>query len=86
VGWKWCTDSFNEDDRHALRVGAFFTIAARPQGVSLFLAERRADSAQKHFAVAFFGYHLQGRDNYADCYSKRFVERRTDLAWGVYQR
>jgi predicted dienelactone hydrolase len=39
----------------------------------------------KHFAVAFFGEHLQGRANYADYYSKRFVERRANLAWGVYQ-
>jgi len=39
----------------------------------------------KHFAVAFFGYHLQGRNNYAGYFSKRFVTRQTGLAWGVYQ-
>jgi len=39
----------------------------------------------KHFAVAFFGYHLQGRNNYASYFSKRFVARQTGLAWGVYQ-
>jgi predicted dienelactone hydrolase len=39
----------------------------------------------KHFAVAFFGYHLQGRKDYASYVSKRFVTRQTGLAWGVYQ-
>ncbi len=38
----------------------------------------------KHFAVAFFGYHLQGREDFADYFSKDFVELFDDLAWGVY--
>jgi predicted dienelactone hydrolase len=36
-----------------------------------------------HFAVAFFGVHLQGRDDYAQYYSEEFVARYPDLAWGV---
>jgi predicted dienelactone hydrolase len=37
-----------------------------------------------HFAVAFFGYHLQGREDLAAYFSKDFVVRHADLAWGVY--
>lgn len=38
----------------------------------------------KHFAVAFFGYHLQGREDYAYYFSEDFVSQFDDLAWGVY--
>lgn len=38
----------------------------------------------KHFAVAFFGYHLQGRSDYAEYFSEKFVKRSDGLAWGVY--
>jgi len=37
-----------------------------------------------HFAVAFFGYYLQGRDAYADYFSEDFVAQFDDLAWGIY--
>jgi predicted dienelactone hydrolase len=37
-----------------------------------------------HFAVAFFGYHLQNRDEYAKYFSEDFVSQQTGLAWGVY--
>ena len=37
-----------------------------------------------HFAVAFFGYHLQGRQDMARYFSKDFVGKHDDLAWGVY--
>jgi len=36
-----------------------------------------------HFAVAFFGYHLQGRKDYAQYFSQEFVEQHQDLAWGI---
>jgi predicted dienelactone hydrolase len=36
-----------------------------------------------HFAVAFFGYHLQGRKDLAYCFSEDFVAQHDDLAWGV---
>jgi predicted dienelactone hydrolase len=37
-----------------------------------------------HFAVAFFGHHLQGRDELAQYYSEAFVAGHDDLAWGVH--
>jgi predicted dienelactone hydrolase len=39
-----------------------------------------------HFAVAFFGYHLQGREAYADYFSVDFVSRYADLAWGLSEK
>jgi predicted dienelactone hydrolase len=38
-----------------------------------------------YFAVAFFGYHLQGRQDYAAYFSEDFVAQQGDLAWGVYE-
>lgn len=38
----------------------------------------------KHFATAFFGYHLQGRADYAEYFSPEFVAQYAELAWGVY--
>jgi predicted dienelactone hydrolase len=38
----------------------------------------------QHFATAFFGYYLQGREDYAEYFSEDFVEQYNDLAWGVY--
>ena len=38
-----------------------------------------------HFAVAFFGYHLRGREDYAAYLSQESVEQHEDLAWGVYE-
>jgi predicted dienelactone hydrolase len=40
-------------------------------------------SRMAHFAVAFFGYHLQGRDDWAEYFSEDFVAQHDDLAWGV---
>jgi predicted dienelactone hydrolase len=37
-----------------------------------------------HFAVAFFGYHLQGRQDLAYYFSEGFVALHDDLAWGEY--
>ncbi len=37
-----------------------------------------------HFAVAFFGYHLHGYEDYAKYFSKEFVDQYQDLFWGVY--
>ena len=36
----------------------------------------------QHFATAFFGYYLQGRQDYAEYFSQEFVEQYEDLAWG----
>lgn len=38
----------------------------------------------KHFATAFFGYYLQGQQDYLKYFSEDFVSRRENLAWGVY--
>jgi predicted dienelactone hydrolase len=38
-----------------------------------------------HFAVAFFGYHLQGRNDLAQYFSEDFVAQHDDLAWGAYE-
>lgn len=39
----------------------------------------------QHFAAAFFGYHLQGKTEYADYFSRQFVQRHDGLAWGIYR-
>jgi predicted dienelactone hydrolase len=39
-----------------------------------------------HFAVAFFGYYLQGHEEYADYFSEDFVSQFDDLYWGVYPK
>lgn len=38
-----------------------------------------------HFATAFFGYHLQGNQNYTRFFSEDFVNEHEDLFWGVYE-
>jgi hypothetical protein len=43
-------------------------------------------SRMAHFAVAFFGYYLQGRDDLAWYFSEEFVSQHPDLAWGVYKQ
>jgi predicted dienelactone hydrolase len=37
-----------------------------------------------HFATAFFGYYLQGRDEYEFYFSENFINQFDDLAWGIY--
>jgi len=53
-----------------------------PDHMMVFNTEMRARMA--HFAVAFFGYHLQGRGDLAWYFSEEFVAQHDDLAWGVY--
>ena len=38
-----------------------------------------------HFAVAFFGTHLQGRQDLVQYFSEDFVSPFDNLAWGVVQ-
>lgn len=38
----------------------------------------------RHFATAYFGAYLQGRQDYAEYFSEDFVAQFDDLAWGVY--
>jgi predicted dienelactone hydrolase len=42
-------------------------------------------NSMKHFAVAFFGYYLQGRADYRDYFSEEFVNQFDNLAWGIYR-
>ena len=37
-----------------------------------------------HFVTAFLGYHLKGREDFADFFSEDYVSQYDDLAWGVY--
>jgi len=39
-----------------------------------------------NFAVAFFGYYLQGKQEYQAYFSRDFITKYPDLAWGVYQK
>ncbi len=38
-----------------------------------------------HFAAAFFGTHLQRREDLSYYFSEDFVALHDDLAWGVYE-
>jgi predicted dienelactone hydrolase len=51
----------------------------------MMIYEQDMVARMTHFAVAFFGYHLQGRQDYAEYFSEDFVTQHDDLAWGVYQ-
>ncbi len=37
----------------------------------------------RHFAIAFFGYHLQGKQGYAQYFSEEFVNGLDGMLWGV---
>lgn len=52
----------------------------------LMVFESEPANRMKHFAVAFFGYYLQGREDYAEYFSEDFVSQVDDLAWGDYKR
>jgi predicted dienelactone hydrolase len=52
----------------------------------MMVTESEPAKRMKHFAVAFFGYYLQGHEDYADYFSENFVSRVNDLAWGVYKK
>lgn len=40
----------------------------------------------KHFALGFFGYHLQGQEAYTRQFSRWFVFWREGLTWGVVDK
>jgi len=52
----------------------------------LMVFEPESAKRMNHFATAFFGYHLQGREDYARYFSQDFVAQFDDLAWGVYKK
>jgi predicted dienelactone hydrolase len=49
----------------------------------MMIFEREMVARMANFAVAFFGYFLQGREGYALYFSEEFVEGHADLGWGV---
>jgi predicted dienelactone hydrolase len=52
----------------------------------MMVMKRKIISRINHFAVAFFGYYLQGKTEYADYFSEDFVAQCDDLFWGVYPK
>lgn len=50
----------------------------------MMIYDEKMIARMAHFAVAFFGYHLQGRQDLAQYFSENFVAQYTDLAWGEY--
>jgi predicted dienelactone hydrolase len=52
----------------------------------MMVYEKEMVARMAHFAVAFFGYHLQGREDFADYFSIEYVSQQEDLAWGVYEK
>ncbi|MCJ7519324.1 MAG: hypothetical protein MUO42_06595, partial [Anaerolineaceae bacterium] len=48
----------------------------------MMVYDSKAVARMAHFATAFFGYHLQGKANYAQYFSEDFVKQQEDLAWG----
>jgi len=49
----------------------------------MMVYDSKAVARMAHFATAFFGYHLQGKADYAQYFSEDFVKQQEDLAWGV---
>ena len=54
------------------------------KGHTKMVQNKEQRSRINHFAVAFFGYYLQGHEEYADYFSEEFVSQFDDLYWGVY--
>jgi hypothetical protein len=51
----------------------------------MMIGEKRPVEIMKHFVNAFFGYYLQGREEYREYFSEEFVDQVEELAWGIYQ-
>ncbi len=51
----------------------------------LFIGRAQNTRPAFHFIMAFFGYHLQGEEDYARYLTPEFVEQVDHLAWGVYE-
>jgi predicted dienelactone hydrolase len=50
----------------------------------MMIEEDQDIARMAHFAVGFFGYHLQGRTDLAEYFSEDFISRKNDLSWGAY--
>jgi hypothetical protein len=55
------------------------------KGHTMLLCDEQL-SIMQHFSVAFLGYYLQGKDDYAKYFFEEFVAQSDDLAWGVYKQ
>jgi predicted dienelactone hydrolase len=51
----------------------------------MMVENKEVISQINHFAVAFFGYYLQNRIEYAEYFSEDYVSLVHDLAWGIYE-
>jgi len=51
----------------------------------MMIGEKRPVEIMKHFANAFFGFFLQGKEEYQEYFTEEFVDQVEDLAWGIYQ-
>jgi len=49
----------------------------------MMIFDPKSKARMAHFAVAFFGYHLQGRQDLAYYFSQEFVLQHEDLTWGA---
>jgi predicted dienelactone hydrolase len=49
----------------------------------MMVLDQRIAERMAHFATAFFGYHLAGREEMAPLFSEAFVAGHDDLAWGT---
>jgi predicted dienelactone hydrolase len=52
----------------------------------MMVFESEQAKRMNHFATAFFGYYLQGREDYAEYFLEDFVAQFDDLAWGIYKK
>ena len=50
----------------------------------MMVYESKVIARMAHFAAAFFGYHLQEREDLAWYFSEDFVAQHDDLAWGAH--
>jgi predicted dienelactone hydrolase len=55
------------------------------EGTHFMVYEDERVACMAHFAVAFFGTHLQGRQDLAHYFSEDFVAQHPGLAWGAYE-
>ena len=81
-----------EDELYPENVLIFQHLGTRDKALIAFVGqdhmmvyEREMVARMAHFAVAFFGYHLQGREDLAWYFSEEFVAQYDDLARGVYK-
>lgn len=51
----------------------------------MMIGDMKSLDEMAHFMNAFFGYYLQGREEYKQYFSQDFVEQFDDVAWGVQE-